>query len=123
MMELYSPSGSYVTMGGQIDWTFTTAGTYTLLMKDAYNANSEDYFLTWQRTKNPCNPTVIGSGQVIADSLSIAEIDVYTFAISAGDNVVLTLTKTSGGLDPYLELFDSSGTRIAYQYTQPMEIR
>jgi YD repeat-containing protein len=27
------------------------------------------------------------------------------------------LTKTSGGLDPFLELYNSSGTRIAYQYT------
>jgi YD repeat-containing protein len=29
----------------------------------------------------------------------------------------LTLTRTSGELDPYLELYNSSGTRIAYQYT------
>jgi YD repeat-containing protein len=27
------------------------------------------------------------------------------------------LTKTSGGLDPSLELYDSSGARVAYQYT------
>jgi YD repeat-containing protein len=47
---------------------------------------------------------------------AVGKIDAYTFTATGGDNVVLTLTKTSGGFNPSLELYSSSGSRLAYQY-------
>jgi YD repeat-containing protein len=118
-MELYGPTGDFIasTSSFFLDRVLTASGTYTVLLRDSSNANSGDYLLSWQRGNNPCNPIPMSCGQVIADSLSVAEVDVYAFTASAGDNVVLTLTRTLGGLDPYLELYNSGGTRIAYQYT------
>jgi hypothetical protein len=40
----------------------------------------------------------------------------YSFTANAGDVVTLTLTNTSGGFDPSLELYDSGGTIITSYY-------
>jgi YD repeat-containing protein len=70
------------------------------------------------KVNSPCNGTPIGCGQVLSGSLSaVGNINAYTLAANSGDNVALTLTKTSGDLDPSLELYNSSGTRLAYQYS------
>ncbi len=118
-LELYGPTGTLVGGGtGQLDRTLTAAGTHTIVVRDQDNINTGDFMLIWHRINNPCNPTTIGCGQVLQSALgTVGKMDVYTFTATGGDNVVLTLTKTSGGLDPSLELYNSSGTRVAYQYT------
>jgi YD repeat-containing protein len=117
-IELYNPGGAFIAGGsGQIDRTLTAAGTYTIVARD-YNNSSGTYILTWLRVKNPHNARAISCGQVLQGTLSNpGETDAYTFTAAAGDNVALTMTRTSGGLDPSLELYNSSGTRIAYQST------
>jgi YD repeat-containing protein len=88
------------------------------VVRDQNTINTGEYLLTWLKVNNPCGATTIGCGQVLQGALSlVGKIDAYTFAANGGDNVVLTLTKTSGGLNPSLELYNSSGTRLAYQYT------
>jgi len=118
-LEIYNSSGTQVGSGaGQKDITLTTAGTYTTVVRDQNSINVGDYVFTWLRVNNPCNATSIGCGQLLQKSLNtIGKIDTYTVLANSGDNVVLTLTKTSGGLHPSLELYNSSGTRVAYQYT------
>jgi len=117
-IELYNPAGSFIAGGsGQIDKTLTAAGTYTILVRD-YNNSSGSYVLTWLRVKNPCNAPAISCGQVPKGALSnVGKIDAYMLTATAGDNIALTLTKTSGGLDPSLELYSSSGSRINYNST------
>jgi hypothetical protein len=39
---------------------------------------------------------------------------IYTYSGTAGDTVTITLVATSGNLDTYLELYDPSGVRLAY---------
>jgi YD repeat-containing protein len=118
-LEFYGPTGTLIgSAAGQLDRTLTTAGTYTIVVRDQSSINTGNFILTWHRINNPCNAATIGCGQVLQGNLStVGKIDVYTFTVTGGDNVVLTLTKTSGGLDPSLELYNSSGTRLAYQYT------
>jgi YD repeat-containing protein len=117
-IELYNPGGAFIAGGsGQIDKTLTSAGTYTIVARD-YNNSSGTYVLTWLRVKNPCNAPAISCGQVLQGSLgTVGEIDAYTLTAAAGDNVALTMTTTSGGLNPSLELYNSSGTRIASNST------
>jgi YD repeat-containing protein len=119
-IELYAPNGTYL-IGGRsmpIDYkSLPVSGTYTVIMRD-YSLTTGQYLLTWHRINNPCNAPSIACGRTSRGSLTeAAKMDAYTISGAAGDNVVLTLTRTSGGLDPSLELYDSSGTRVAYQYT------
>ena len=118
-LELYGPTGTQLGTGtGQLDRTVTATGTHTIVVRDQNNVNTGSYLLTWLRISNPCNAVPIGCGQVLSGSLSATgKVDSYTFTGTAGDNTVLTLTKTSGALNPSLELYNSSGTRLAYQYT------
>ena len=118
-LELYGPTGSLVGSGaGRLDRTLTTAGTHMIVVRDQSNLNAGNYLLSWLRVNNPCNGTPIGCGKVLSGAVSIVgKIDAYTLTVKAGDTIVLTLTKTSGGFDPYLELYNSSGTRVAYKYT------
>ena len=118
-LELYSPSGSLVgSAAGRLDKTVTIAGNHTVVVRDQSNINSGDYLFTWLRMNNPCSGTPIECGQVLQGSVSmVGKMDAYTLIAKGGDSIVLTLTKTSGGFDPFLELYYSSGTRIAYKYT------
>jgi YD repeat-containing protein len=118
-LEIYNSSGTQVGSGaGQKDITLTAAGTYTVVVRDQNSINTGDYVLTWLRVNDPYNAIPMGCGQVLSGSLSTpGKIDAYTILANSGDNVVLTLTKTSGGLDPSLELYNSSGTRVGYQYS------
>jgi len=118
-LEIYNSSGTQVASGaGQKDTTLATAGTYTIVVRDQNNINTGNYTFYWNRIPNPCNAVALSCGQVFPASVAaVGEIDAYTITVSGGDNIVLTLTKTSGGLDPSLELYNSSGTRVAYQYT------
>jgi YD repeat-containing protein len=118
-LELYGPAGTLLgSAAGRMDKTLIVAGTHTIIVRDQNNLNAGNYLLTWLRVNNPCNGTPIGCGQVLAGTVSIVSgIYGYTLTAKGGDNIVLTLTKTSGGFDPFLELYNSSGTRVAYQYT------
>jgi YD repeat-containing protein len=118
-LELYGPSGTLIGSGtGQLDRTLVAAGAYTIMVRDQNSLNTGNFILTWHRINNPCNTKTIGCGQVLQGTLSaVGKIGVFTFNATGGDNVVLTLTRTSGGLDPSLELYNSSGSRLAYQNT------
>lgn len=113
-MELYDPSGVYLSQGNQIDMTLVVAGTYKILLRDLSNAYGGDYVLTWERVKNPCDAVTISCGQVLSGSVSVAgEIGAYTFSASSGDVVTIRMRNTSGGsFYPYVELYDPSGTLI-----------
>jgi YD repeat-containing protein len=118
-LELYNSNGSLVGSGaGHLDQTLSLAGLHTIVVRDQNHINTGNYLLTWQKGKSPCNATAIVCGQVLLGSVNeVVEIDTYTFTASAGDNVVLTLTRVSGGMNPSLELYNNAGARIAYQYT------
>jgi YD repeat-containing protein len=110
----YSYSGNYT----YIDKALTSGGTYRIVVYDHYNDETGTYNLTWQRLNAPCSATALSCGQPATGSLSAAgEQDFYTFTASAGDKVTLRTVVTSGGMNPYLELYDSTGARIAYNYT------
>jgi len=119
-IELYAADGKRLIEGryGVVDQkALPVNGTYTVIMRD-YRLTTGQYLLTWHRINNPCNAPLIACGRFSRGSLTeVGKMDAYTVSGAAGDNVVLTLTKTSGGLDPSLELYDSLGTRLAYQYT------
>lgn len=57
----------------------------------------------------------VSYGQTVSDSISVTgEQDEFVFSGTTGDVIILPFTKISGDFNPYVELFDPQGTRIAY---------
>ena len=115
-MELYGPTGVFITSAYNypLDRTLTTAGTYTVLMRDYYNQYSGDFLLVWQRMSNPCNASAINCGQVLSGSISsTGQMNVYTFTASVNDKFTIRVRKTSGTLGAYLELYGPNGTKVS----------
>ena len=127
-LELYNAQETLIAGAlNQIDTTLS-AGAYTVKVKDDNNLDTGYYALFWQKWNTPCNTTPVICGQTVAGSISISgETDFYSFTATAGDTVVLTLTASRYGNNPYLyginsylELFNSSGQRIAAQCAYPI---
>ncbi|MBI4685143.1 MAG: hypothetical protein HY755_08075 [Nitrospirae bacterium] len=58
--------------------------------------------------------TPIDCGQTTPGSISvIGEKDDYTFTANPNDGALITVVRTSGDMNPYIELYDSAGTKIA----------
>jgi hypothetical protein len=84
------------------------------------NGNDETgaYNLTYQRLNQPCNVTPLTCGQTAASSLSaVGEQDLYSFTAAVGDRATIRLVRTSGEMDPYLELYGPQGSRLDYSYS------
>ncbi len=114
---IYNSRGSWIGSSG--DFTFTAAGTYYLGINDSSNNTIGDYKISWHKRNNPCNITSITCGQNIVGTISDGlERDFYTFAATAGDKVTIQLGVTSGDMNPFLELFDSTGRRITYSVAE-----
>jgi flagellar hook assembly protein FlgD len=118
-LELYGPDGANLARAeGQIDKTLPLTGKYTILARDYYNEETGGYDLIFQKLNNPCNCVSLTFGQTISATISsFVDIDAYSFTASAGDTIKVSFVKTqntSGAFDPYLELYDSTGGRIAY---------
>ena len=110
--ELYNPSGVRIYQSSSMDLTLASAGTYTLLIRDA-GTNTGNYVLTWQKVKDPCNATPINCGEVGSGSITAAgQTLVYTLTGTANDGITIRTRKTSGNLSPYIELYGPTGSRI-----------
>lgn len=121
-LELYDSTGTrtafnYTTSGNEaiIDTTIATSGSYTIMVSDYGMDETGNYAIVWQKLNEPCSVTSLECGVAVSSSLDTAsEHDFYSFSVAADDEAVVTLSRTSGNMDPYLELYDSTGTRLAY---------
>jgi len=90
-----------------------TTDTYTVMIWDASYVTG-GYNLYLQRSVNPVGCTNVSYDNVpfnAAITLT-AEMDCYTFAGAAGENVLFTLAKASGTFTPQIEIFDSAATLL-----------
>ena len=99
--------------------TLTSTGTYTILAYDSYSGtNTGDYYLHLQRLNNPGNATPIDFGQTLSGSIiTPAEMDTYTFSASAGDRVLVRMSKASGDLWPGVRIYSPDGTKLCEAYS------
>lgn len=123
-LELYDSSGTKITStisSGAFRATIPQAGEYSLFVADSYRDGSGTYEITLQRPNNPANAENLNYNTLTEDSLeTFTGINVYSFTANAGDIVTIcssVKTTTSGYFGTYLELFDSSGARLAYGYS------
>ncbi|MCZ7545787.1 MAG: pre-peptidase C-terminal domain-containing protein [Anaerolineae bacterium] len=64
-----------------------------------------------------CQPsaTTVTCGSATSGDITSAEwYDLYSFSAVAGQQVAITMARTSGDLNPYLQLFNASGTLLTY---------
>ncbi len=110
----YSAFGNYINL----DKVLADGGSYVIVVSDYNNDGAGDYKITLEKLYSPCNAASITCGQTLSGSIgSAGEQDLFTFSAVESSNVVFTMTRTSGGLDPALELYNSNGGRLSYVYT------
>lgn len=120
--ELLNPSGTRIAYSnaGEINATLAVSGTFKITVRDYNytNTNIGDYSLTIQRINNPAGAFSLSFGQTLTGSIdSFSKIITYSFSATANDAITIrsaTVTTASGTFAPYLELYNSTGTRVAY---------
>jgi hypothetical protein len=94
--------------------TLSSDGTYTILANDYYGDGSGGYNLFLQGLNHPGNAIPIASGQTKTGSIAvIGEVDTYTFAASAGDQIKMKMERAaSDTLWPRITVYDPSGFQV-----------
>jgi hypothetical protein len=103
-LELYDSAGTLIVSANYaITRTFTTGGTYTVLVRDDSSSNTGGYAITWNSLVNACSATVLNCGQILSGTIgatvSSPPWSFYTFTASANDVVTIRARATGGGPD------------------------
>ena len=117
-LQVFDPTG--VALGNVtsevdavVDVTLPATGTYLVLASDAGGNQTATYGLSLQRLNNPGNATPIAFGETVSGNIdSIVELDAYVFNGNLGDEVQITMTRTSGSLDPQIQTYRPDGSNI-----------
>jgi hypothetical protein len=122
-IQVYNSAGAKVANGGSCPGagglelngvTVPSAGTYSVIVKDYYDTYTGNYNLFLQRTNDPADPIDVVFDQVMTGTISaVAQSSVYTFNGTANDILNFTVTRTSGTLLPCMQVYNSSGAKVA----------
>lgn len=115
-LELYDGAGTEIATGvGTITQRLSSAGPYSVLLRDIINDRLGNYRVFLQRVNNPCSPTSLACEQGLQAGISFAaQINTYLLqGVGQRDTLTLRMATTSGDLAPFMELFDGAGISIA----------
>jgi YD repeat-containing protein len=119
-LELYNSAGvrlAYASSEALVKKVNATATYYLFVTDYSYDATGT-YELTMQRDNNPANSRALNYGAITAGSLiNPTGINVYRFTATANGKITIcsvVQSETSGNFSPYLELYDTTGTRLKY---------
>jgi hypothetical protein len=122
-LELFGPGGELVTSADDsdgrdaiIEISAPSAGGYRVAAQSYSQGSSGAYQLTLSLSSGASDSDGGGivTGDVLGGTIDPAiDEDVFQFAASAGDFVVIAMDATDENLDPYLLLHGPSGTEIA----------
>ncbi|MDD4909798.1 MAG: hypothetical protein PHR44_03865 [Candidatus Omnitrophica bacterium] len=127
-LELYGPDGALIgsasvdyPYSGRFDKTLTVKGIFKIALRDKNNRDVGTYSLSMQRVNNPGLASALNFGQHVSGAIdSFAKIVTYKFSASVNDKICMPFSSASGSssyFQPYLELYDSTGKKIADAYT------
>ncbi len=108
-------SGDGFGAAGTVGTIFTcpvTAADYDLIipLEIAPGNGAGDYRMHMQSLAAPVGATALTIGGTTAGSIGLGgEMDAFTLALDAQDVVTITVSRTSGALDPNFRLFGSTG--------------
>jgi hypothetical protein len=117
-VQIYSPAGILLCEGfgaasGDASCSAPISGTYTILAFDHARLGIGNYFIYIQRLNNPGLFRPIGFGQNLTGQiLKPAEADTFTFAATAGDKVLVRMSKSTGTMAPAVALYGTDGTKL-----------
>jgi hypothetical protein len=117
---LYAKSTSFGNPGTAEIMTsgLPSSGIYTVAAGDGGSAaGTGNYAIYVQRLNNPSSSTAMVFGEKIDASIGTSfEVDTYTFDAVAGDRVFVRMS-SMGAVDPYIRVFDPSGSALKYAST------
>jgi YD repeat-containing protein len=115
-VDIYDPSGNAVTFLstpniGQINFSTTSTGTYTLIASDGYdNSQTGNYALALARLNRPCNAGTLSCAALANGTFSQPlTTAVYTYTAAAGQSFSIRMLDVTGTLQPALAVYDPSG--------------
>jgi hypothetical protein len=125
-IAVYKPDGTLLgadsgTAGTNVDLlSATTAGTYYVIIADNNNNNTGNYALHFIKSPaaQPIDPFDtdggnLTSGQTTSASLTIADLDAYTFSLAAGGNATVRVSELGAtGFTPRIDVFGPNGVRV-----------
>ncbi|HEV2800668.1 MAG TPA: pre-peptidase C-terminal domain-containing protein [Pyrinomonadaceae bacterium] len=134
VLYLLNPSGTTVAFNDDIDpnipnrnsrivFTLQQSGVHSILANSFAPEERGNYTLTLE-SSGTCNSATIAFNDTKTGSLTGGDctndiendntfVDFYTFAGTAGQQISITMTATSGNLNPYLYLLTPSGDILA----------
>lgn len=100
-----------VTDSAQVDYTFETSGTFTVVVDDWNGwSGTGDYALYWQRWNSPLNTTPLTYIQPVSGKRTqLMQLDLYSLTANAGDYLILRLKRTSGDFGALVQLRSLAG--------------
>lgn len=111
--DLYTASGQLVTTISDRSPANVTlnSGNYALFVRDGYDRYSGNFVISWQ---SPLCATSISCGRAVSGTITYQNAsNYYVFTVADNDVVTIRASRTSGNIQPQLELYNSSGTRVA----------
>jgi hypothetical protein len=126
-IRLFDPEGAYIlgTCGDGVRvfldaLPLAKTGTYLIEVSDCDSQNgSYGYSLCGVRIPGPNLPDqgegteLVSNRETRIASITPGDLDAYTFSVIAGDDAIVTLTKTSGEGLPVLSVYDNEGRLLA----------
>lgn len=108
---------------GSISFVPSLTGTYSLLVTDGGGSNVQagDYLIHYVRVPGANEHGLIGSGAMLNGSITMGDLDTFTFKVAAGANVELSITEQgTTALDPQLTIYDTNGVFVtnSWGYSQ-----
>jgi hypothetical protein len=117
-IELIAPDNSRIeacqnAFTNRIDTTLTQTGIYTILA-DAFFTGTGDYTLALERLIWPSpNAHSIQYGEIVTDEINPqGDLDLFSFAGTAGTTIVIQATWQSGTMRPCIELIAPDNSRL-----------
>jgi hypothetical protein len=130
-IRIYDPNGALVDSDAQVggynnseaavDVTTESSGTYTVVIDSYYLNGTGNYQLQILRVPGAFTiPQGDEGGGLTKDgtdsgSITIGDLDVWTFEANQGDVITLSMKELTGGFSPYLLVYGPTGELLAYQ--------
>ncbi len=115
LMEIYDPTGARLNASTySLSRNVTASGNYTVIVGPSAPRTGGAYSLSWQLLNNPAGAGPLTCGGSTVASLSPGEqFHYYLAAANAGDLMRMVFTPLSNNVSSTIELYDSTGARLA----------
>ncbi len=92
-------------------------GTYSVVIRDRTGTNTGAYAIEFTRAPGANEGGALPNGGAVAGTITLGDLDSYTFAANAGDALQLRVGEpTATAFAPEITLYTPSGTQLSYTW-------